>query len=554
MAANQHSRSPQHPLRPFLLPALVASLAVTGVVVANEVASPHCHGDTIPLRVAVTPAMLAPVQDIAAAFNHDSVDVNGPCATVEVTAEPAAQVVQDLPVNPIDPPALWIPDSALWVPTASQLEAKVSGPTPRLTEHPSIASSPLVIAASPQQASKLHSWQQLVAGNVTIADPLSNTEGIATLALAQRLAPASTGTPPPQLIAVLLKLRNSTVDSTASAFTTLRQHPDTVFTATEQSIVANNASAAGSTSTAGKAVAVYPTEGSVLFDYPVVRVTTANEPTGTNAAAIAFEAELRSARSMGILSAAGFRDPNAVASASWGGKDGVRSQTPKLIPAPTADQVTTVMRAWNVVHLDGRTLAVIDTSGSMQEPMPGGQHRIDVARDGALAGLSLMPDTTSVGLWTFSLTTSELVPLGPLGGLDNGVPQRIALQRAGLTLPARVGGSTALYDTALAGFEALKTGYDPTKVNAVVLITDGRNDRSGGLSLTSLLTRLRAEADPTRPVEIISIGLGPDADMPVLNQIAAVTGGKAYQALDAATFRAVFFDALSRRPCNSSTC
>jgi Ca-activated chloride channel family protein len=40
----------------------------------------------------------------------------------------------------------------------------------------------------------------------------------------------------------------------------------------------------------------------------------------------------------------------------------------------------------------------------------------------------------------------------------------------------------------------------------------------------------------------------------VLNQIAAVTGGKAYQALDAATFRGVFFDALSHRPCNTPIC
>jgi Mg-chelatase subunit ChlD len=548
MAAHQQPRSPRHRLRPFLLPLLVGSLAVGGVVVANAVASSHCHGDDIPLRVAVTPAMLAPVQAIADAFNHDSVSTNGPCATVDVTAEPAAQVVQDLPVNPIDPPALWIPDSALWVPTAQQLESKVTGPVPRLTEHPSIASSPLVIATSPQQAPKIHSWQQLVAGNVSIADPLSNTEGIATLALAQRLAPASNGTPPPQLIAVLLKLRNATVDSTASAFQALQQHPDTVFTATEQSVVSYNAAAGN------RAMAVYPSEGSVLFDYPVVRVATAGEAAGTDAAAAAFESELRSARSMGILSAAGFRDPHAVASASWGGKYGVRSQTPTLIPAPTADQVATVMRAWNVVHLDGRTLAVIDTSGSMNEPMPDGQSRIEVARDGALAGLALMPDTTSVGLWTFSLTPTELVPLGPLGGFDNRVPQRLALQQAGATLPGRVGGGTALYDTALAGFEALKDGFDPTKVNAEVLITDGRNDRPGGLSLTDLLNRLRNEYDPTRPVEIIGIGLGPDADMTVLNQIASATGGKAYQALDGAAFRAVFFDALSRRPCNSSTC
>ena len=549
MAAHHHARSPQHPLRPFLLPLLVASLAVGGVVVvANAVTTSHCRGENIPLRIAVTPAMLDPVHAIADAFNHDSVSTDGQCATVSVTAEPAAQVVQDLPVSPIDPPAIWIPDSSLWVPTAQQLESKVTGGTPHLTEHPSIASSPLVIATSPQQAPKIRSWQQLVAGNVAIADPLSNTEGIATLALAQRLAPASNGAPPPELIAALLKLRNATVDSTDDAFQALQQHPDTLFTATEQSVVTHNATAGN------KAAAVYPAEGSVLFDYPVVRVTTTGEPSGTAAAATAFETELRSARSMGILSAAGFRDPHAVASASWGGKDGVRSQTPALIPAPTADQVTTVMRAWNVVHLDGRTLAVIDTSGSMNEPMPDGQSRIEVARDGALAGLALMPDSTSVGLWAFSLTTTELVPLGPLGGSINGIPQRLALQQAGGTLPSRVGGSTALYDTALAGFEALRSGFDATKVNAEVLITDGRNDRTGGISLTTLLARLRSEVDPTRPVEIIGIGLGPDADMNTLNQIATVTGGKAYQALDGAAFRAVLFDALSRRPCTSSIC
>src|SRR3954470_1922561 len=139
MAARHQSRTPQHRLRPFLLPLLVGSLAVTGLVVANAAASSHCHGAEVPLRIAVPPAFLAPVQAIADAFNHDSPDTGGQCATVDVSAEPAAQVVQDLPVNPVDPPALWIPDSALWVPTAQQLEGRVTGPTPRLAEHPSIA-------------------------------------------------------------------------------------------------------------------------------------------------------------------------------------------------------------------------------------------------------------------------------------------------------------------------------------------------------------------------------------------------------------------------------
>jgi hypothetical protein len=228
--------------------------------------------------------------------------------------------------------------------------------------------------------------------------------------------------------------------------------------------------------------------------------------------------------------------------------------TPNQLPAPTADQVTTVLRAWDVIHLDGRTLAVIDTSGSMAEPMPDGQSRIEVARDGALAGMSLMPDTTSVGLWTFADQWSELVPLGPLGGQTNGGPQRQLLQQAATTLPGRVKGSTALYDTVLQAYRVLRDGYDGSKVNSLVLITDGKNDTTGGLDLDGLLSALHDAVDPARPIQIVGIGLGPDADMGVLQQLAGATGGKAYQALTGADFRSVLFDALSRRPCTTSNC
>jgi hypothetical protein len=168
--------------------------------------------------------------------------------------------------------------------------------------------------------------------------------------------------------------------------------------------------------------------------------------------------------------------------------------------------------------------------------------------------MSLMPDTTAVGLWTFSEQWSELVPLGPLGGKTSGSPQRQALQQAALSLPSRVGGSTALYDTALQAYRALRDGYDATRVNSEVLITDGRNETTGGTDLTGLITALRAEVDPTRPIQIIGIGLGPDADMGVLQQLATATGGKAYQALSGADFRSVLFDALSRRPCAGANC
>ena len=46
---------------------------------------------------------------------------------------------------------------------------------------------------------------------------------------------------------------------------------------------------------------------------------------------------------------------------------------------------------------------------------------------------------------------------------------------------------------------------------------------------------------------IITIGMGPDVDLGVLQQISATTGAKAYEARDPAQIRAVFLDAMTAR-------
>jgi len=42
-------------------------------------------------------------------------------------------------------------------------------------------------------------------------------------------------------------------------------------------------------------------------------------------------------------------------------------------------------------------------------------------------------------------------------------------------MPSRVRGDTALCSTALAAFAHVRDTYDPSKVNTVVLMTDGRS-------------------------------------------------------------------------------
>lgn len=108
-------------------------------------------------------------------------------------------------------------------------------------------------------------------------------------------------------------------------------------------------------------------------------------------------------------------------------------------------------------------------------------------------------------------------------------------------------GTTALYSTALAAYQNALAGYDPGKVNAVVLMTDGFNDTNHGPDLATTVATLRSEVDPAHPVPLFTIGIGPAADMNALRQLAAATNGRAYQVSTATDIVNVFLDVLALR-------
>jgi len=95
----------------------------------------------------------------------------------------------------------------------------------------------------------------------------------------------------------------------------------------------------------------------------------------------------------------------------------------------------------------------------------------------------------------------------------------------------------------------VRAGWEPDRVNSVVVLTDGENDDPAGIGLGELLTKLKAEADPARPVPVIGIAYGPDSDQGALVAISSITGGTAYTAEDPADVQRVFLDATGRRSC-----
>ncbi len=200
-----------------------------------------------------------------------------------------------------------------------------------------------------------------------------------------------------------------------------------------------------------------------------------------------------------------------------------------------------------------RLLAVFDDSASMEASV-GSSTRATLARDAAKSALTLFPDSSAIGLWAFARRLAgetdwtELVPTRTLDADAGGRSQRDAIGEQLDSIPDRLApGGTGLYDTTLAAVRAAREDYDPTAVSSVVIVTDGMDEDGDSIGLGPLVETLRAEVDTSRPVKVIGIALGPDADLGALEEIAEATGGAAYSAVDENDLQSVLFDALRQR-------
>ena len=79
---------------------------------------------------------------------------------------------------------------------------------------------------------------------------------------------------------------------------------------------------------------------------------------------------------------------------------------------------------------------------------------------------------------------------------------------------------------------------------AVILLTDGRNEDPGGLSLENLIGQLRTESG-SENVRLFTIAYGSDADQDILRQIAQTTQAAEYDSAKPDTIDQVFTAVIS---------
>ena len=224
---------------------------------------------------------------------------------------------------------------------------------------------------------------------------------------------------------------------------------------------------------------------------------------------------------------------------------GLLPDQPKAVLSPPAPAVLAAVQAsWEKVRKRARVLLVIDTSGSMAEKVGSqGQTKLELAKTAARKAVTLLAPDDQVALWSFSTERTgestpyrKLVEFGPAGKVLGTVKAKID--------ELQPDGGTALYATARAASKQLRAQYDLTRINAVVLLTDGKNEYPADSSLDSLTRELTSE-DADRQVRVFTIAYGDNADLAELTRIADASLATAYDASDPASIDKVLTAVLS---------
>ncbi|MCW2683888.1 MAG: uncharacterized protein JWP33_1801 [Blastococcus sp.] len=542
----RHAETTASARRPTV-PILIAAAVVAVLLAGGLIRWLSSGGEDCQTRQTVAVVVAPELESVAGELLAEPIVLDGGvCAVAQVEAQEPLQTVGDLSALEADAlPDVWVPDSSLWVARAGGASLEPVG---------SVATSPVVLGTSREAVEALGwadaapGWGEALAGGQALAVPdlATSAEGLAALAAVRSALGGDEDADNAVVQAVLAAQRGSAL-SAADGLAAGRDGGEDapLVPISEQEVYETNTGAEDSS-----LVAVYPSEGSPSLDYPVVRV---GSPSGDAASAVA--ATVRSLTSDAARTAAleaGFRDSDGSAPAEAEGA-GIRSAAPTSLALDPAG-VQALLARLSSLASPSRILSVFDVSASMEAPVGDGT-RATLARDAAKATLSLVPGDYALGLWVFAYQLqddqdwAELVPTRELDADAEGRPQREVLDTQLDSIPDRLTrGGTGLYDTTLAAVRAAREDYDPTAVNSVLILTDGTNeDDDGGLELEQLLDTLGEEANPVRPIKVIGVALGPDADLGALERIAKATEGAAYSAVDPADLQRVLFDALRQR-------
>ena len=296
-------------------------------------------------------------------------------------------------------------------------------------------------------------------------------------------------------------------------------------------------------------VAIYPKEGTLYSDHPFFVLDAPWVTPVQKDVARRFEAFVQQPDSQQRALTAGFRpgNPQVGVGPPVDRANGVDPGEPQnVLGVPEPQVLVRIIELWNEQRKGAKVMLLIDVSGSMGDTLVVGNTKLDLAKEAAVASLSQFKADDLVALRVFSTDISrsaptdyvDLVPFGPVSSQRETIIQKIR----GLSPSS----GTPLYTATRDSYTQLRDTYDRSRINAVVLLSDGKNDDHND-DLDGLVATLRAgsEGQASRPVRIFPIAYGKDADRATLNRIAEATNAAAYNASDPKSIDKVFMSVIS---------
>lgn len=586
---------------------VVAGIVVfRGLTGDDEGPQPAAQGEPAPgdredcatLVAAVSPEKGDVLDALAADYNEEDRQVAGDCTWVQVSrvssGAGSTALARGWDEDRDGPrPHVWSPAASSWLELSRLASSDLDQPSVVPAEGRSIAQSPLVIAMPRPMAEALGwpaeplGWNDLLAlardpsgwgsaghpewGRFKLGktNPHLSTSGLnATAALFTAATGVSSDLTPDQVrdpaVAQFVGEVERTVvhygDTTLTFLQNLleadRQGQGLTYisavTVEEKSVLDYNAGNPAAASDPGELdppstplVAVYPEEGTLVSDSPWAVLEAPWVGERERAVAGDFLDYLLEDAQQDRFADAGFRRADGSPGDRAAPAEGLLAEQPTVVlGTPSSQTLAAVLDAWDVLRKPARVLLVMDVSGSMGQVVEGsGSTRLELAQQATLSALDEFAAADEVGLWVFSNEEAqggsqpwrELVPLGTGVATLDSIRQQVAA-----LVPD---GGTALYATAKAAHARLAATAADDVINAVVLLTDGRNEHPDN-DLDGLLDEVRTEGTSTG-VRVFTIGYGADADQGVMGDIATASRARSYDASDPATLDRVMVDVLS---------
>jgi hypothetical protein len=576
-AAGRRARSRRR-ISTAALAAIAVAISATLMITLSAqaiVAHASCTNHPVLLNVAVTNDLAPAVERVAQAFNRQEHTAAGRCAQVQVTEDPSATVASriDGQSSSRGMPSVdaWIPDSSLWVDVARSFPRGAQLVQPTALD---VAQSPLMIVMPQLVARETHAFSSPAGWNVLLPpadggppaslglrvdlpDPTDSAAGLATLVELSRMLGPGAAARATFTKFVLSSEATSQFDNPASlaSFVSTAGPPFSsrpVTVTSEQAVIGYDRANPSQPLAAQYPAAFQASLSSPDLDYPYV--LTSSSPAEIQAAK-EFKQALRQPYAASVVRYYGFRSADGTVAATPA-SFGLRSQVLQRAASASASEAQTTLEVWGKLGLGSRDLVLIDVSAAMAQLDGNGQQTLEqeLTRTATL-GLALFPDSTQMGEWQVANHVSgdmpyqPLVTVGPLPAAVGLISRRQQLQQIDETLHP-LGSKLALNSAILAAYKQMLASYKPNYSNSVIVLTSGVDNAAGDMSVSSLLTQLHALFNPNRKVAIVILMLGTVGNFSAMQQVAAATGGAAFDITNPTQVAKAFIEGFSRRLCD----